>query len=33
MRYREIARNTAARLSLQAERDMIGVPNIRVLDD
>jgi ATP-binding protein involved in chromosome partitioning len=33
MRYREIARNTAARLSLQAERDMTGVPNIRVLDD
>jgi len=33
MRYREIARNTAARLSLQAERDMTGVPNIRVVDD
>ena len=33
LRYREIARNTAARLSLQAERDMTGVPNIRVLDD
>jgi ATP-binding protein involved in chromosome partitioning len=33
MRYREIARNTAARLSLQAERDMTGVPNIRVADD
>jgi ATP-binding protein involved in chromosome partitioning len=32
-RYREIARNTAARLSLQAERDMTGVPNIRVVDD
>jgi ATP-binding protein involved in chromosome partitioning len=33
MRYRGIARNTAARLSLQAERDMAGVPNIRVADD
>ena len=33
MRYREIARNTAARLSLQAERDMTGVPNIRIADD
>jgi ATP-binding protein involved in chromosome partitioning len=33
LRYREIARNTAARLSLQAERDMTGVPNIRVVDD
>jgi ATP-binding protein involved in chromosome partitioning len=33
MRYRKIARNTAARLSLQAERDMTGVPNIRVVDD
>ncbi|MGH8214052.1 MAG: iron-sulfur cluster carrier protein ApbC [Rhodanobacteraceae bacterium] len=33
LRYREIARNTAARLSLQAERDMTGVPNIRVADD
>ena len=33
MRYCEIARNTAARLSLQAERDMTGVPNIRVVDD
>ena len=33
MRYRGIARNTAARLSLQAERDMTGVPNIRVVDD
>lgn len=32
-RYREIARNTAARLSLQTERDMTGVPNIRVMDD
>ncbi|TAN05511.1 MAG: iron-sulfur cluster carrier protein ApbC [Rhodanobacteraceae bacterium] len=32
-RYREIARNTAAHLSLQAERDMTGVPNIRILDD
>jgi ATP-binding protein involved in chromosome partitioning len=32
-RYREIARNTAAHLSLQAERDMTGVPNIRVVDD
>ncbi|HEX7326345.1 MAG TPA: iron-sulfur cluster carrier protein ApbC [Rhodanobacteraceae bacterium] len=33
LRYREIARNTAGRLSLQAERDMTGVPNIRVVDD
>ena len=33
LRYREIARNTAARLSLQTERDMTGVPNIRVVDD
>ncbi|HEU4857866.1 MAG TPA: iron-sulfur cluster carrier protein ApbC [Rhodanobacteraceae bacterium] len=33
LRYREIARNTAARLSLLAERDMTGVPNIRVVDD
>ncbi|HEX5354000.1 MAG TPA: iron-sulfur cluster carrier protein ApbC [Rhodanobacteraceae bacterium] len=33
MRYREIARNTVARLSLQAERDMTGVPNIHVADD
>ena len=33
LRYREIARNTAARLSLLAERDMTGVPNIRILDD
>jgi ATP-binding protein involved in chromosome partitioning len=33
MRYREIARNTAGCLSLQAERDMTGVPNIRVADD
>ncbi|WHZ18628.1 MAG: [4Fe-4S] cluster assembly scaffold protein Mrp [Rhodanobacteraceae bacterium] len=33
LRYRGIARNTAARLSLQAERDMTGVPNIRVVDD
>jgi ATP-binding protein involved in chromosome partitioning len=33
LRYRDIARNAAARLSLQAERDMTGVPNIRVLDD
>ncbi|HET7592787.1 MAG TPA: iron-sulfur cluster carrier protein ApbC [Rhodanobacteraceae bacterium] len=33
MRYREIARNTAARLSLQSERDMTGVPNIRMADD
>ncbi|HWB60287.1 MAG TPA: Mrp/NBP35 family ATP-binding protein [Chthoniobacteraceae bacterium] len=33
LRYRDIARNTAARLSLQAERDMTGVPNIRVVDD
>ncbi len=32
-RYREIARNTAARLSLQAERDMTGVPDIRIADD
>jgi ATP-binding protein involved in chromosome partitioning len=32
-RYREIARNVAGRLSLQAERDMTGVPNIRVADD
>jgi ATP-binding protein involved in chromosome partitioning len=33
MRYREIARNTAGRLSLQSERDMTGVPNIRMADD
>ena len=33
LRYRDIARNAAARLSLQAERDMTGVPNIRVMDD
>jgi ATP-binding protein involved in chromosome partitioning len=33
LRYREIARHTAGRLSLQAERDMTGVPNIRVMDD
>ncbi|HET7561372.1 MAG TPA: iron-sulfur cluster carrier protein ApbC [Rhodanobacteraceae bacterium] len=33
LRYREIARHTAGRLSLQAERDMTGVPNIRVVDD
>jgi ATP-binding protein involved in chromosome partitioning len=33
MRYREIARNATARLALQAERDMTGVPNIRVVDD
>ncbi|MGH8117958.1 MAG: iron-sulfur cluster carrier protein ApbC [Rhodanobacteraceae bacterium] len=33
MRYREIARNVTGRLSLQAERDMAGVPNIRVVDD
>ncbi len=32
-RYREIARNTAAHLSLLGERDMTGVPNIRTLDD
>lgn len=33
MRYREIARNTTGRLSLHAERDLTGVPNIRVADD
>ena len=33
MRYREIARKAAARLALQAERDMTGVPNIRVVND
>jgi len=33
LRYREIARHVAGRLSLQAERDMTGVPNIRVVDD
>ncbi|HET9819245.1 MAG TPA: iron-sulfur cluster carrier protein ApbC [Rhodanobacteraceae bacterium] len=32
-RYREIARNVAGRLSLQAERDMTGVPNIRIEND
>ncbi|MGH8114913.1 MAG: P-loop NTPase, partial [Rhodanobacteraceae bacterium] len=32
-RYREIARNTAGRLSLQAERDVAGVPYIAIADD
>ncbi|MDE2272130.1 MAG: iron-sulfur cluster carrier protein ApbC [Xanthomonadaceae bacterium] len=33
LRYREIARKAAAMLALQAERDMTGVPNIRVVND
>ena len=32
-RYREIARNTTGRLSLQAERNVIGMPNIAIADD